>query len=53
MTIRADVPYDEEELTSYEIGLKTDLFNGSSRLNASVFYYDYSDFQAFAFVIGT
>jgi iron complex outermembrane receptor protein len=49
-TNRADVPYDEEELTSYELGIKTDLFDGSSRLNASIFYYDYSDFQAFAFV---
>lgn len=50
MTVRGDVPYDEEELTSYEVGVKTDLFGGLSRLNASAFYYDYSDFQAFAFV---
>ena len=50
MTVRDDVPYDEEELTSYEVGVKTDLFGGLSRLNASAFYYDYSDFQAFAFV---
>jgi iron complex outermembrane receptor protein len=50
MTVRSDVPYDEENLTSFEVGLKTDLFDGTSRLNASVFYYDYSDFQAFAFV---
>lgn len=50
MTVRSDVPYDEENLTSYEIGFKTDLFNNTSRLNASAFYYDYSDFQAFAFV---
>ncbi len=49
-TIRSDVPYDEEELTSYEIGIKSDLFGGSSRFNASIFYYDYTDFQAFAFV---
>lgn len=49
-TIRADVPYDEEELTSYEVGIKSDLFNGTTRFNASAFYYDYSDFQAFAFV---
>ena len=50
MTVRDDVPYAEEELTSYELGVKTDLFGGLSRLNASAFYYDYSDFQAFAFV---
>jgi iron complex outermembrane receptor protein len=49
-TVRADVPYDEEELTSFEIGFKSELFNGSSRFNAALFYYDYSDFQAFAFV---
>jgi iron complex outermembrane receptor protein len=50
MTVRSDVPYDEENLTSFEVGLKADLFDGTSRLNASAFYYDYSDFQAFAFV---
>ena len=50
LTVRDDVPYDEEELTSYELGVKTDLFGGRSRFNASVFYYDYSDYQAFAFV---
>jgi iron complex outermembrane receptor protein len=50
MTNRADVPYGEEKLTSYEVGVKTELFDGSSRLNTSVFYYDYTDFQAFAFV---
>jgi iron complex outermembrane receptor protein len=49
-TIRDDVPYDEEELTSYEIGFKSEIFGGTSRLNAAFFYYDYSDFQAFAFV---
>ena len=49
-TVRTDVPYDEEQLTSYEIGMKTDLFGGTSRLNVAAFYYDYSDYQAFAFV---
>ncbi len=49
-TVRADVPYDEEKLTSYEIGMKADLFGGTSRLNVAAFYYDYSDYQAFAFV---
>lgn len=50
MTVRDDVPYGQEKLTSYEIGLKTELFGGSSRFNASAFYYDYNDYQAFAFV---
>ena len=40
--------FDEEELTSYEVGIKTN-FGNSTRLNASVFYYDYEDFQALSF----
>ena len=40
--------FDEEELTSFEIGIKTN-FGSSTRLNASVFYYDYQDFQALTF----
>ncbi|NIB40754.1 TonB-dependent receptor [Pseudomaricurvus alkylphenolicus] len=36
-------PYDEETLTSYEIGIKSDLLDGSLRWNASAFYYDYED----------
>ncbi len=44
-------PYDEEELVSYEIGFKTMLVDGRVRFNGSVFRYDYSDLQVFAFVI--
>jgi iron complex outermembrane receptor protein len=40
-------PHAEEELRSYEIGIKTDLMGGKVRLNATAFYYDYKDFQAF------
>jgi len=36
-------PYDEETLTSYEIGLKSDWLDGALRWNAAVFYYDYQD----------
>ncbi len=43
------VPVDEETLTSYEVGLKYAFWDGRARLNASAFYYDYKDFQAFAF----
>ncbi len=50
MTVRSDVPYKQEKLTSYEIGMKNELFGGTTRLNASAFHYDYNDFQAFAFV---
>ena len=43
------VPFDEETLTAYEVGLKTRLWDGIGRLNISAFYYDYEDFQAFQF----
>ena len=38
-------PYKEEELTSYEVGAKTTLLDGSMQLNAAAFYYDYEDKQ--------
>lgn len=44
-----DIPFDKEELTAYEVGIKSELFNRSVRFNSSVFYYDYSDYQAFSF----
>ncbi len=43
------IPYDEEILTSLETGFKATL-SDSTRLNASAFYYDYQDYQAFLFV---
>ena len=39
--------HDEEVLTSYEAGVKTEFYNGQARLNANLFYYDYEDYQAF------
>ena len=44
------LPYDEEILVSYEGGFKWSLFGGTTRINASAFYYDYTDYQAFLFV---
>jgi len=45
------VPYDEEVLLSYEVGFKSDgWFNDTTRINGSVYYYDYQDYQAFLFV---
>jgi iron complex outermembrane recepter protein len=41
------LPYDGETLLSYEVGLKTMLWDDKARLNLSAFYYDYSDHQAF------
>jgi iron complex outermembrane receptor protein len=38
-------PYDEEELTSFEVGTKSTLLDGTMQLNAAAFYYDYDDKQ--------
>ncbi len=43
------IPYGEEILTSYEAGFKKTLGGGNTRLNGTVYYYDYSDYQAFLF----
>ena len=43
------VPFQhpEEVLNSYELGIKTEL-NNWARLNATIFYYDYEDYQGFS-----
>lgn len=38
-------PIREEVLTSYEIGMKSTLADGSLQLNAAAFFYDYKDKQ--------
>jgi len=43
----ADMKFDEEVLNAYEIGFKTDFFDGLARLNGAAYYYDYQDYQAF------
>lgn len=48
-----DIQHDEEVLHSYEIGIKTELADGLARLNATAFYYDYKDYQAFSINGGT
>ena len=45
----AAIDYGEEILLAYEGGFKMSLTE-NTRLNGSVFYYDYSDYQAFLFV---
>ena len=42
-----EVEFDGEVLTSYEVGVKSTLFDNRLRLNGSVFYYDYKDFQTY------
>lgn len=41
---------EPEVLTNYEVGFKGEILDGRGRLNASVFYYDYEDYQAFNFI---
>jgi len=47
------VRHDAETLDAFEIGVKSELADGRVRLNATAFYYDYSDYQAFTFAEGT
>jgi iron complex outermembrane receptor protein len=47
--LEEDVPYESEQLMAYEIGWKGTMGGGRTRLNVSAFYYDYKDFQVFAF----
>jgi iron complex outermembrane receptor protein len=39
------LPYDPEEITAYELGLKIQPSGARWRLNTAAFYYDYADFQ--------
>jgi iron complex outermembrane receptor protein len=48
LTIAA-TPFKPEHALTYEIGSKFDLLDRHLRLNSSVYYYDYKDYQGFAF----
>ena len=37
--------FEEETISAYEVGLKTDLADGRIRLNGAAFYYDYENLQ--------
>ena len=45
--IAAQLRFGQEILTSYELGSKSTFWDGAARLNASVFYYDYQNYQGF------
>ncbi|MCC7258498.1 MAG: TonB-dependent receptor [Gammaproteobacteria bacterium] len=45
------IPFGDETLDAYEIGVKSTVFSGTTRLNAATFYYDYKDFQTFQWLI--
>ena len=38
-------PYDEEKVDAFEVGIKSDTADGRFRLNAALFYNDYTDLQ--------
>ena len=43
-----ELQHKEEVLNSFEAGLKTSFAGGMARFNATAFYYDYKDYQAFS-----
>jgi len=45
----SDLPFDEETVDNFELGIKSDLLDNRLRLNLSAFYAEYSDFQVFQF----
>jgi iron complex outermembrane receptor protein len=52
-TLAAALPYDEESVTTYELGLKTDWLNHRLRINPTFFYNDYQGLQQTAQVEST
>lgn len=44
-----ETPFGSESVTAYEVGGKFDLLDQRLRVNGSIYYYDYKDFQGFAF----
>ncbi len=44
--------HDAEVLYSYEAGFKTDITDAAMRVNGTLFYYDYNDYQAFSLAGG-
>ena len=45
-------PYDEETVDSYEFGIKSEWLDNRLRVNAAVYYYEYSDRQVAQFSAG-
>jgi iron complex outermembrane receptor protein len=44
----SNLPYGSETLLAYEVGSKLTFWDGKARLNASAYYYDYKDYQAYS-----
>lgn len=43
-------PYKPETLTDYELGLKSTFFDRRAQLDASAYYYDYHNYQAYTLI---
>jgi iron complex outermembrane receptor protein len=46
-------PFDEEEVITYELGAKTELFEDRVVLNSAIFYSDYDNLQVDQFIAGS
>lgn len=46
-------PFDEENIVSYEVGIKSDLLDRKLRLNGSVYHTEYEDRQVAQFTAGS
>ena len=46
-----DLQFKPEELTSYEIGFKSEFLNHTLRFNSAAYYYDYHDYQALIYTV--
>lgn len=47
-----NTPFDEENMTSFELGIKSDWLENSLRVNGAIFQMDYSDLQISQFEAG-
>ncbi len=47
----ADLKFDPEVLTSYEVGLKSEYLEHTLRLNSAAYYYDYHNYQALIYTL--
>lgn len=47
-----NAPFDEETITSYELGIKSDWLENTLRINGAVFHMDYNDLQISQFEAG-
>jgi iron complex outermembrane receptor protein len=51
VSLASTLPYNEENVTTYETGLKSDWWNNRARANLTVFFNDYKNLQQTATVI--